>query len=117
MTKQQDAHLQSLKDRFSRDLDNKYRTGQKEHGGNLWDRDTMTDAIQEGIDMVTYLYTTRDKIAMCINKIETATIQLHSLGVRTPDGYAEIESIKQLLIQAIESLGENKTIKLTNESV
>lgn len=108
MNAQQQAHLKSIIQRFEIDASAKYINGQRQHGGNLWDRDTMSDAMQEALDLVTYLYTTRDKIAHAICLIETAAIQLHSLGVKTPDGYAAIESIKQLMIQAIESLGENK---------
>lgn len=36
MTPEQEAHLSSIKSRFCAGVDEKYRKGQKEHGGNLW---------------------------------------------------------------------------------
>ncbi len=43
----------------------KYEIGQKEHGGNLWEKDTLflvDQAIDEAIDQVVYLTTLRDKL-------------------------------------------------------
>jgi hypothetical protein len=58
-----EAHLGKLKADFIADLDAKYRAGQVEHGGNLWDKPGMlAHAIEEAIDQVVYLYTLRDQL-------------------------------------------------------
>ena len=63
MTKQQEASLQSIKDRFVKWVDKKYRKGQKEHGGNLWKKNGLIDmAIDEAVDQVVYLIYLRDQI-------------------------------------------------------
>jgi len=46
-------------------VDSKYRAGQAEHGGNLFDMITVElvdNAILEAIDQVVYLITLRDKL-------------------------------------------------------
>ena len=41
----------------------KYDAGQKEHGGNLWDKKGLIDmAIDEAIDQVVYLVTLKQQI-------------------------------------------------------
>ncbi len=72
MTKQQELHLLSIKRKFDIEVDNKYRKGVKEHGGNLWEMnelDLLDSAIEETIDQYTYLITLRGKmlIRMCDN--------------------------------------------------
>lgn len=62
MTRDQERHLQSIKDEFLKRVDQKYRKGQKEHGGNLFDYarlDLVENTIDEAIDMVTYLLSLR----------------------------------------------------------
>lgn len=63
MTPEHEAHLAHLKAEFTADLDAKYRAGQIEHGGNIWEKPGMLEhAIEEAIDLVVYLYTLRDQI-------------------------------------------------------
>ena len=63
MTSEHEAHLAHLKAEFTADLDAKYRAGQIEHGGNIWEKPGMLEhAIEEAIDLVVYLYTLRDQI-------------------------------------------------------
>lgn len=65
MTKEQEEHLQNIKDDFVRMVDRKYRKGQKEHGGDLFDKSTselIDMAIDEAIDQVVYLLTLRDQV-------------------------------------------------------
>lgn len=58
MTPQQEAHLQQVKEMFSLAVDLKYRNGEKEHGGNLWEKgDLLDNAIDEAIDLFVYLIT------------------------------------------------------------
>jgi hypothetical protein len=48
---------------FNLDLEAKYRAGQEEHGGNMWEKKGMlTHAIEEAIDQVVYLYTLREQM-------------------------------------------------------
>ena len=62
MTLEQESHLSHLKRDFCRWVDKKYRAGQKEHGGNLWQKDVTKNAIDEAIDMVVYLLTLQEQI-------------------------------------------------------
>jgi len=58
MTPQQHDHLQSLIDQTRLLLNAKYRQGTVEHDGNLWDnKDLLGEAINEAIDLITYLLT------------------------------------------------------------
>ena len=58
-----EEHLQTIKHEFTSELDAKYRAGQKEHGGRMWEKAGMIDhAIEEAIDQVVYLYTLRAQL-------------------------------------------------------
>lgn len=65
MTVEQELHLQSIKDEFSRLVDPKYRKGQAEHGGDLFSLTEMSllnMAIDEAVDQVVYLLTLRNQL-------------------------------------------------------
>jgi len=62
MTDQQEAHLQGIINKFSRDVSAKYSAGQAEHGGNLFDKPNLPMLMQEVQDMVVYAYTLKDQI-------------------------------------------------------
>lgn len=63
MTTDQEHHLQSIKDQFAMRMDEKYRKGQAEHGGNMWEKSGMIDnAIEEVLDMAAYLFTLKAQI-------------------------------------------------------
>lgn len=63
MTSDQQAHLQRILSEFTKDASEKYISGQKEHGGNLWEKPGMLDnAIQEVLDLAVYLYTLREQL-------------------------------------------------------
>lgn len=58
MTQAQEHHLTHIKQMFAASVDLKYRKGEEEHGGNLWDNDHLLDeAINEAIDLFVYLVT------------------------------------------------------------
>lgn len=58
-----EAHLKRILDQFNADLSAKYAAGQREHGGNLWQKGGMINhAIEEAIDMVVYLYTLKEQM-------------------------------------------------------
>jgi hypothetical protein len=65
MTLAQEMHLKSIKESFALAVDAKYRAGQAEHGGNLFEMDTM-DLIrnlkEEAIDLWTYACTLEDQL-------------------------------------------------------
>jgi hypothetical protein len=63
VTPDHESHLRRLKEQFTLDLDAKYRAGQQEHGGNIWEkRGMLAHAIEEAIDQVVYLYTLREQL-------------------------------------------------------
>ena len=65
MTGDQELHLINIKNDFREEVDNKYRAGQKEHGGNLFDmslEDLAENLICEAIDAYVYAHTLRTKI-------------------------------------------------------
>lgn len=65
MTSEQEKHLISIKKSFDIRVDKKYRKGQEEHGGNLYDMsmlDLIDNTINEAIDQVVYLLTLRNSM-------------------------------------------------------
>ena len=63
MTNDQEQHLQRAKDAFVSAVDEKYRAGVKEHGGNLWQHPPhwlLDQAMQECVDQWAYLFTLRE---------------------------------------------------------
>lgn len=56
------AHLGRILEQFGREAGRKYVTGQREHGGRLWEKPQLLDqAILEAIDLVIYLYSLREQ--------------------------------------------------------
>lgn len=65
MSVDQEAHLSHILGRVSERLQDKYRAGHAEHGGDLWDQSVLTlvDAgIDEALDQLAYLLTVREKL-------------------------------------------------------
>ena len=60
MTDAQENHLGSITQGFVDAMSRKYRQGQAEHGGNLWERNCLEDAMPEALDLVAYLHTAID---------------------------------------------------------
>ena len=64
MTLQQEDHLTNLTRTVTASIDKKYRAGQAEHGGDLWERVPLVeDMIEESIDQVTYALTLKQQLA------------------------------------------------------
>lgn len=59
MSPEHELHLKAVLETFNKDFSAKYRRGQEEHGGALWLRPCWSDAMQEAVDLVAYLYTHR----------------------------------------------------------
>ena len=61
MSPEQESHLARIKQKTLQLLDRKYRKGQAEHGGNLWEINLLDAAIDEAIDQVTYLLALKEQ--------------------------------------------------------
>ncbi len=58
MTPEQEAHLARVLALVNTGISTKYRDGQAEHGGNLWEKPgLLEEALKEAIDQVIYLTT------------------------------------------------------------
>lgn len=58
-------HLQQIKSASEEMLDQKYRRGQAEHGGSLWNMPTgkvIESSLEEATDQLTYLFTLRQQM-------------------------------------------------------
>jgi hypothetical protein len=67
MTLEQEKHIADIIDDFSTLADRKYRKGQQEHGGDLFNMSTiklLDNAIDEAIDQVIYLLTIKRNIKL-----------------------------------------------------
>lgn len=63
MHKKNEEHLMSIIEQAIDRIDRKYRKGDKEHGGQLWEKkDIIEMAIDEAIDQVVYLITLKQQI-------------------------------------------------------
>ena len=89
MTQNQEQHLEDIKRSFCEEVDAKYRAGQKEHGGNLWDRDVVPDINNEAIDLVTYAYTNRERQ----NKIRRIIYEWNSGAIKPEDALAQFKTM------------------------
>lgn len=62
MTPEQTAHRERVIAQVTADIRAKYDAGQESHGGNLWEKPGMLEAaIEEVLDLATYLYTLREQ--------------------------------------------------------
>jgi len=59
-------HEQEIIDEVSTDISQKYRAGQKEHGGRLWRKPMVSHMVEEVNDLVVYLYTHRKQQLLLI---------------------------------------------------
>lgn len=65
MTPEQENHLRQIQEQSSQALDIKYRKGQAEHGGNLFDksaRELLEEALAENTDQRVYILTALEKL-------------------------------------------------------
>ncbi len=67
MSPAQERHLARIIYRFTQDVSAKYRAGQAEHGGNLFDKPNLQMLMEEVQDLVVYAYTLKDQIHEAIN--------------------------------------------------
>lgn len=62
MNHEREVHLHTIQEQFCQEVSDKYRKGQNEHGGNLWEKDNLAALGEEAIDFVVYFYTIRANI-------------------------------------------------------
>ena len=63
MTVEHERHLHYIKERINHLITAKYRKGQAQHGGRLWeDRNVFSDALEEVVDLVSYMITLEQKL-------------------------------------------------------
>jgi hypothetical protein len=73
MTLKQEDHLNGIIRSISGQVDQKYRAGQAEHGGDLWERVPLVeDMIEESIDQVTYALTLKSQLGRAKSLLEDA---------------------------------------------
>lgn len=71
MSPEHERHLQHVLNRTTDAISTKYRAGQTEHGGKLWEIDCLAEAQKEAVDLVVYLQTEADRKHACRAVIET----------------------------------------------
>jgi len=73
MTLKQEDHLNGIIKTISGQVDRKYRAGQAEHGGDLWERVPLVeDMIEESIDQITYALTLQSQLGRAKSLLEDA---------------------------------------------
>ncbi len=88
MTPEQERHLSDIKREFTGLVDRKYRAGQAEHGGNLWDVRVMRlidNAIDEAVDQVVYLLTIRRQLELMTSSMPGPGTPVVLCGAATRD--------------------------------
>lgn len=93
MTPQQEQHLQQIQQEFGSALSLKYQAGQKEHGGNLWERNCLEEAMKETVDLIAYIHT-------ALNNQKTATAILSRMlmsGTLDGENTHHVQSVIKLL--------------------
>ena len=69
MTNDQERHLNSIIEAVKARIDRKYRAGVQEHGGNLWDMETLQlveESCNEATDLQSYLFTLKHSVRSLI---------------------------------------------------
>jgi|TARA_Y100001951_G_scaffold76364_1_gene63531 hypothetical protein len=73
MTLKQEDHLADIQKAVGTEIDRKYRAGQAEHGGDLWERvPLIDDMIDESIDQMTYALTLKTQLGRIRKLLEDA---------------------------------------------
>lgn len=64
MTEKHEEHLEEIKTKMIGLIDAKYRAGQEEHGGNLWEHpQLLEEGLNEVVDLAVYLLTLQSQIS------------------------------------------------------
>ena len=72
MNHEQEAHLSSIKSRFCSGVDEKYRKGQLEHGGDLWKKPGLFPMLKdETRDFIVYADTLEQQLREVLALLES----------------------------------------------
>jgi hypothetical protein len=75
VTKGQRAHLARVLEDHSGLIQRKYKAGQKEHGGNCWEKPGMlAHAMDEAADLPVYLHTLAEQMTALIAKLRDGRV-------------------------------------------
>ena len=92
MTEEHERHLRYIKERISHLLTARYRQGQAHHGGKLWeDRNVFSDALEEVVDLVSYMITLEQKL-------ESASAALNSVDEGLITHEEAVEIVREALL-------------------
>ena len=73
MTLAQEDHLANIQQTVGVEIERKYRLGQAEHGGDLWERVPLVDdMIEESIDQMTYALNLKSQLGRVKKLLEDA---------------------------------------------
>jgi hypothetical protein len=74
MNQEQETHLSGIKSRFCAGVDNKYRKGQLEHGGDLWKKPGLFPMLKdETTDFIVYADTLEQQLREILAMLEGGT--------------------------------------------
>lgn len=77
MTGEQEAHLSGIKSRFCAGVDDKYRKGQKEHGGDLWKKPGLFPMLKdETRDFIVYADTLEQQLRDALALLERGEVDI-----------------------------------------
>jgi len=95
MTKEQEKHLAQIVEAVTLRILAKYRRGQAEHGGNLWDRPSLPELHQEITDLNTYVITLDYQLRVCDEKLARA-VQILSAAVDDKSFQVGLRLVKEV---------------------
>ena len=62
MSPSHENHLANIKAKVEADLDSRYRAGASQHGGELWKKPVLSEALAEVTDLLVYLHTLQQQM-------------------------------------------------------
>ena len=75
MNVERERHLERILDASEGLISDKFRRGQAEHGGNIWEKPGMLQhALDESADQVVYLYTLEGQMSALAHALRTGAI-------------------------------------------
>lgn len=81
MSDEQEQHLNDIINAFVHDVDQKYRKGQAEHGGDLWKKGGMVKFMrEETLDFIVYCHTLAQQLRMIEYYLETCANNGHKFA-------------------------------------
>lgn len=82
MEHEMEEHLASVKDTILKHMDLKYRVGQKEHGGKLWERNIAREIMGESTDLGVYSTTLLQQYIRFNRGAEYIKVKIRALQVQ-----------------------------------